>query len=832
MNKCCILVAAALSSVTTFGFNLQGDVHAQRVVWPGRSVLTFTQDGTLTVSGSGTVDLLMVGGGGGGGKASDAEAHRGGGGGGAGGVIYKQSFAVSEGRYSVVIGQGGAENANGGDTKLFDDAQVLKLIAHGGGGGANGEAGAGKNGASGGGAAHPWSGSDVAAGGQAVFAADDNLGYDGGSASHPYGAGGGGGAGETPTVHVNGGGASWPMVGGNGLQYDICGTNVWYAGGGAGGSAFGVKANGGKGGGGKSGEAGAPGTGGGGGGGGDGHPAGSAGGSGILIVSFVPDVAADSDDFALTGGDQRVELSEDEVLVFTNSGPLSVSGSGRVEVLLVGGGGGGAGGVVHLEDVAVSPGVYQVTIGSGGEPNSNGGNTIAFGGLIAYGGGGGGNGGYTANTAKSGASGGGATFRIEGSGTYSGGKAIYLESANLGNDGGAASHMYGAGGGGGAGAPATVYPSGDQRPMHGGDGLQFDISGTSTWYAGGGAGGRAYGTSAKGGNGGGGASGAAGTPGTGGGGGGGGENGATGGLGGSGIVIVRYKRSTSLPDYAKEFSGAAGGAAVRRKGYMIHTFTSDGQFTMPCDGYVEALLVGGGGGGGKALQGANDVAGGGGGAGGVFHVASCPLSAGTYSVKVGLGGQQGENGGETRLSDATKLFDLVAYGGGGGGTAGYVATAKAPKNGASGGGATFKIDGSGTYSGGMALYLASDIVGHDGGAASHMYGAGGGGGAGATPTVHVNGDVMRAMLGGDGLSFDTCGTNAWYAGGGAGGMAYGAKANGGKGGGGASGEAGTPGTGGGGGGGGSGHPEGAPGGSGVLIIRYKLPPSGMVLIFR
>ena len=56
---------------------------------------------TLTVSGSGTIDLLVVGGGGGGGA-------RYGGGGGGGAVVYRQSVYVSAGSYDVVVGQGGA----------------------------------------------------------------------------------------------------------------------------------------------------------------------------------------------------------------------------------------------------------------------------------------------------------------------------------------------------------------------------------------------------------------------------------------------------------------------------------------------------------------------------------------------------------------------------------------------------------------------------------------------------------------------------------------------------------------------------------------------------
>jgi hypothetical protein len=113
------------------------------------------------------------------------------------------------------------------------------------------------------------------------------------------------------------------------------------------------------------------------------------------------------------------------------------------------------------------------------------------------------------------------------------------------------------GGGGGAGGPGSSAPpaNGGVFGGSGGIGLAFNISGTMTYYAGGGGGGCAtnYSTAGTGGLGGGGQGGAgsasgtcngyAGTANTGGGGGGGAAGGGIGGIGGaggSGIVIIKY----------------------------------------------------------------------------------------------------------------------------------------------------------------------------------------------------------------------------------------------------------------------------------------------------
>lgn len=234
--------------------------------------------------------------------------------------------------------------------------------------------------------------------------------------------------------------------------------------------------------------------------------------------------------------------------------------SGNVEVLVVGGGGaggnnhaggGGGGGLIYNTNYPVIAGrSYTVTVGGGGvaagtgaNNNTNGGNS-QFGTLIAIGGGAGGNRNDTANTSpgQSGGSGGGGGGS---QGVYPNNYAAGAGTNGQGNPGGVSIDIVGAGGGGagGPGQSTATMTSGGV----GGPGLNFSISGTPTWYAGGGSGSNGNNTT-PGSLGGGGASGntvgsngIAGTNGLGGGGGGGGAGNTTGSNGGSGIVIVRYR---------------------------------------------------------------------------------------------------------------------------------------------------------------------------------------------------------------------------------------------------------------------------------------------------
>ena len=184
-----------------------------------KTVVTWTQNGSFTVYGSGTMEILAVGGGGGGGSGDNTY---GGAGGGAGGLVHLEDVHVGPGTYVVTIGAGGAVGANGGNTSVSE----LDIVAYGGGAGSAGQSPwGGSDGASGGGGA-----TANGSGGKAVYTDKGNQGNAGGASVHIYGPGGGGGAGQPG----EGSGGSAPGKGGDGLMCSITGKDVYYAGGGAG----------------------------------------------------------------------------------------------------------------------------------------------------------------------------------------------------------------------------------------------------------------------------------------------------------------------------------------------------------------------------------------------------------------------------------------------------------------------------------------------------------------------------------------------------------------------------------------------------------------------
>jgi len=820
-------------------FTLTGDANSATSAVGDDDVITFTQSGTLTVTGSGTVDILLVGGGGGGGTPDTGNSRRAGGGG-AGGLVYKRSFAVTGGEYAVIIGAGGAVDMNGGDTSLFG------LTAYGGGHGAKYSTGPGGDGGSGGGGAQKWN--TPCEGGKAVHASEDNIGHDGGTPAGNYVPGGGGGAGSSPTKRADTSGnevvigsaednTQWPQCGGDGMAINITGQSVYYAGGGA---AFRVtyKSHGGLGGGGGFGTGesmtGTDGLGGGGAG-------GYAGGSGVAIIRYTPQFS-DSVSFAISGDANAEELTlhDGNALVFRQNGSLTITGGGTLEILAVGGGGGGsatnstgavatgggAGGLVHKKSVSVHAGTYSVVVGAGGAIGANGGDSSILG-IVAYGGGAGAASGAN-NPGNPGGSGGGAAhaWGTDASTTMAGGAAAYVSSDNLGSAGGSSYSYYGPGGGGGAGS-SPIYRDMDGEtlvigsesdnasyPQWGGDGVAIGITGASIYYAGGGAAFRSGYSRPSGGLGGGGGYNENGTDGLGGG-------GSGNHRGGSGVVIVRLRRSA--PAAASE--AATGGTLIRvGKGYRAHKFTANGTLTVPKSIVADVLLVGGGGGGGTPDTG-NSRRAGGGGAGGLIYT-NVVIAAGTYPVTIGAGGAVDENGGNTTA------FGFTAFGGGHG--AKY-STGPGGDGGSGGGGAQ---PWNTPCEGGKAVWAAYGNVGHDGGTPAGNYVPGGGGGAGSSPTKRadtsgnevligsVEDNTQWPQCGGDGMSIDITGQPVHYAGGGAAfRVTY--KSHGGLGGGGGFGTGetatGTDGLGGGGAG-------GYAGGSGVVIVRYRYEPGTVITI--
>lgn len=600
--------------------------------------------------------------------------------------------------------------------------------------------------------------------------------------------------------------------------------------------------------------------------------------------------------FASSGTGGEVTYDGDyAVHTFTNGGTFVFSG-GEVEVLLVGGGGGGGafggggggGGQVVSAILTLPADDYPIVIGEGGVGGTctgdtpskgsdaeNGGTTTAFD-LTAIGGGGGG----TLGVGKQGASGGGGgagaynadKTNAGGSSTWTGGFSGGQGQSWKGTNYSIHPHSSGGGGGGAGGIGENTHTNSPWGGGVGGVGVTNAITGVALGYGGGGGGGTGMNDLTVegkdgGGNGGGRANtnpknGSVGTDGFGGGGGGGGRYVrayGNGGRGGCGVVIVRYNR---VSDHFEKVE--ATNATRKRDGkYHVYTFSSNGTFKVEGTSKIEVLLVGGGGGGGAGRSG-----GGGGGAGGFVYKTGVVLTNGTYEISVGAGGVGGVANTLDSISDAengsdTLAFDFVAHGGG----AGATGASAGSKGGSGGGGAPrYTTTVRGTYAGGASY----EGEGYPGGCSTnettsgkdayhtHAW-AGGGGGAGQKGGDAVSngsgstdsGTTGSAGKGGDGLSCSITGTEVWYAGGGGGGYADydGAKWNvsGGKGGGGRGsgsrttaagypGEDGKDGFGGGGGGGGSfgskGIGDGGKGGDGVVIVRCKVAPKGLMLFLK
>jgi len=568
------------------------------------------------------------------------------------------------------------------------------------------------------------------------------------------------------------------------------------------------------------------------------------------------------------------------------------------------GGGGGAGQLVLIHQATLN-GTYTIKVGKGGSGgiyestsliatkgiNSEFGNSSIN--VIAEGGGA--NGGTNIEN-KNGGSGAGGDGYTPGGGTAGAGNknttidtfpgaTVYSRGNNGGNNYAPAGGI--GGGGGGAGEEGQIGSF--SIPAKGGDGLsgiaeinydfktKFGNFGNletdgKYYFAGGGQGGQGtVSNSSKGGGGTGGIAsnnlGGNATQNTGSGGGGGGGGGsANGGNGGSGIVIIRYLLGTiptnnlltteptvSFPTFTESVRTFihSGGTEAQ----TTHTITV-GQNTI-CD----ILIVGGGGGGGLGH-------GGGGGAGQLVLIHQAILS-GTYTIKVGKGGNgttasgtssvlgtitNGTKGSNSEFGNAS--INVIAEGGGicldttlrdGGSGAG--GDGHTPDGGV--GGKGLKNTTIDTFSSGTVYSRGNN--GGDGSAATNnnVGQGGGGGGAGAVGTTGGQNNDSTIGHGGDGLSgiteisynfknnFGNYGKleadgNYWFAGGGAGGTYYvnsSVISNGGKGGGGSTpasvnntkinGGSGVNGTGGGGAGGSAWYGNGGGGGSGIVIIRFK-----------
>ena len=606
------------------------------------------------------------------------------------------------------------------------------------------------------------------------------------------------------------------------------------------------------------------------------------------------------------------------------------------------GGGGGAGAVIFMKNVTMN-GNYTIKVGTGGVCEVTGGvngrgkkgidseifktNNVNNK-IIAEGGGGGG---QLANAnGGSGGSGGGGDAYNAGVGT--GGTATPytpildgVTGIKYGNNGGNAlgnpGHGGGGGGAGGVGesALATYNTNTEQERAHGGVGIKsatinsvnYDFKtlfGTNTgggvlesdgflYFGGGGGNGRWSGPSygSEGGNGGLGGGGKGGWAtstvsvqplsgkgypginGAGGGGGGGGDNAPAGGNGGSGIVIIRYL----VLNISSNLLTAEPVVIAPAFTESIRTFTHSGgaenqtthTITVGHNTICDILIVGGGGSGDRQI-------GGGGGGGAVLYATNITIPPGSYTIRVGKGGENG-NGGNSEAFGATCL---------GGGSTPFVGWGN-PNNGTAGGsgsggssgstGTTGTGGGVGTSTKGTLLSSGTLYNGNIGGngltQTIPVYNvvAGGGGGAGtagfnSSSTQYTTRSSWLAggspSKGGDGIPINITGTTYYWGAGGGGGSVLAHAGDGGLGGGGGGGYGASGGTtypaglagtdginsgsnglntgtenggnggagtgsGGGGGGynGGSATNNGGNGGSGIVIIKFKTIVSAGIL---
>jgi len=327
-----------------------------------------------------------------------------------------------------------------------------------------------------------------------------------------------------------------------------------------------------------------------------------------------------------------------------------------------------------------------------------------------------------------------------------------------------------------------------------------------------------------------------------------------------------YNFTLRAVDAASNTSSRAFSITINRT-FTSQSFTSSGTFSVPSGltSISEVLVVAGGGGGGSANPGGGSRRSGGGGAGGLIYMPEYPVSpGGTITVTVGCGGagrtdKSGGNGtcgqdsafgspGDPGFSPTSEV--LTAKGGGGGSGAAGQPSLPSPSPGGSGGGGSVSTAIPVSSSGGSASQPTQPGnsgaygFGNAGGAGRHGQGggAGGGGGAGASGDCGSNTDPYAPGNGGRGgigkaYTIADGTTSVYYAGGGGGNqVSSNMGGQGGQGGGGyashsdanplypgnpedaGSGEANK-----GGGGGGESEPatsQSAPGGKGVVIVRY------------
>jgi hypothetical protein len=247
--------------------------------------------------------------------------------------------------------------------------------------------------------------------------------------------------------------------------------------------------------------------------------------------------------------------------------------------------------------------------------------------------------------------------------------------------------------------------------------------------------------------------------------------------------------------------------------YIYTVDTANKTFTATQNIDCDILIVAGGGAGGRNRF-PSGRAGGGGGAGGLIYLQNQNISAGSYNITVGNGGNidvGGNNSGEGFDGGNSSFNNIIAIGGGGGATTFQDKHYTLGRNGGSGGGAgAGAAEHWGTIPGGNGV-AGQGFNGGGNRAGSYFGGAGAGGGGAAG-----NGDLWQNVnwsyapgRGGPGRSISITGTPVIYAKGGDGGWWDGSNTP----------NSGLPNTGGG--GDGSGNKPAGKGGSGIVIVKIN-----------
>lgn len=230
-------------------------------------------------------------------------------------------------------------------------------------------------------------------------------------------------------------------------------------------------------------------------------------------------------------------------------------------------------------------------------------------------------------------------------------------------------------------------------------------------------------------------------------------------------------------------TGGVVSTASDNSNWKVHTFTSNGTFTiLDGAGPLEIFIVGGGGGGGATYNAtgvANNAYGGGGGGGGIVLANTWSGAGVTFTVTVG-------GGADTNSLPVTRIFDggpsvvtstaghsYTALGGGGGGI-GSANPNNYPGNpgGSAGGMGGFNKSPFGNTSivlGGQSTSSSGGFGGSSGNGYNYLANTGGGGGGGAGSDGHPSLDMANwfaSSMGGDGFLWPR--TNTYYAAGGAG----------------------------------------------------------------